>query len=183
MNEVTNNQIEEARKQITSFLQQVTVNDLSDLTTVTTAAVHHIKVKQGTEPIKQKQRRIMYHFQNDFDKVLEDMIKSGKVRPSKSGWASPLRLVKKKDGGVRVTINYKQLNAVTEKIAYPIPIINEILHRLSNTKYYSVLDLTSVYNQVELDDNSRQYTAFICPQGLFEFNVLAMGLTNETETF
>jgi hypothetical protein len=105
------------------------------------------------------------------------------VRPSKSGWASPLRLVKKKDGGVRVTINYKQLNAVTEKIAYPIPIINEILHRLSNTKYYSVLDLTSVYNQVELDDNSRQYTAFICPQGLFEFNVLAMGLTNETETF
>ena len=125
----------------------------------------------------------MYHFQNDFDKVLEDMIKSGKVRPSKSGWASPLRLVKKKDGGVRVTINYKQLNAVTEKIAYPIPIINEILHRLSNTKYYSVLDLTSVYNQVELDDNSRQYTAFICPQGLFEFNVLAMGLTNETETF
>jgi hypothetical protein len=125
----------------------------------------------------------MYHFQNDFDKVLEDMIKSGKVRPSKSGWASPLRLVIKKDGGVRVTIDYKQLNAVTEKTAYPIPIIDEIFHRLSNAKYYSVLDLTSAHNLVELDENSRQYTAFLCPQGLFEYNVLAMGLTNATETF
>jgi len=105
MNEFNNNQIEEARQLITSYRQQETVHDLSELTTVTTAAVHHIRVKQITEPIKQKQRRIMYHFQNDFDKVLEDMIKSGKVRPSKSGWASPLRLVKKKDGGVRVTIN------------------------------------------------------------------------------
>jgi hypothetical protein len=53
------------------------------------------------------------------------------------------------------------------KIAYPIPILDEIFHRLSNAKYYSVLDLTSAYNQVELDENSRQYTAFICPQGLF----------------
>jgi hypothetical protein len=74
MNEVNNNQIEEALQLITSFLQQVTVNDLCELTTVTTATVHHIKVKQGTEPIKQKQRRIMYHFKKDFDKVLEDMI-------------------------------------------------------------------------------------------------------------
>jgi hypothetical protein len=55
MNEVNNNQIEEARQLITSFIQQVTVNDLSELTTVTTAAVHHIKVKQVTEPIRQKQ--------------------------------------------------------------------------------------------------------------------------------
>jgi hypothetical protein len=65
-------------------------------------------------------------FLKDFDKVIEDMIKSGKVRPSKSGWASPLHLVKKKDRGVRVTIDAKQLYAVTEKIAYPIPIIELI---------------------------------------------------------
>jgi hypothetical protein len=65
----------------------------------------------------------MYHFQKDFDKVLEDMIKSGKVRPRKSGWASPLRLVKKKYGGVRVKIYYKQLNAVNEKnsLSYTYP--------------------------------------------------------------
>jgi hypothetical protein len=70
----------------------------------------------------------MYQFQKYFNKVPEDMIKSGKVRPSKSGWESPLRLVKKKDGGVRVTIDYKQLNAATDKIAHPLPIIDEIFN-------------------------------------------------------
>ena len=175
--------LEQAQKQIKEYLQLVAVNDLGELTTTTTAAVHYIKVKPNTEPIRQKQRRIMHHFQKDFDKVLDDMIKSGKISESKSGWASPLRLVGKKDGGVRVTVDYKQLNSVTEKIAYPIPFIDEIFQRLSHAVYYTVLDLTSAYNQVQLDPNSRKYTAFICQRGLFEYNVLPMGITNATETF
>ena len=174
--------LEQAQKQIKEYLQLVAVNDLGELTTTTTAAVHYIKVKPNTEPIRQKQRRIMHHFQKDFDKVLDDMIKSGKISESKSGWASPLRLVGKKDGGVRVTVDYKQLNSVTEKIAYPIPFIEEIFQRLSHAVYYTVLDLTSAYNQVQLDPNSRKYTAFICQRGLFEYNVLPMGITNATET-
>ena len=125
----------------------------------------------------------MYHFQKDFDKALDDMIKSGKVRESTSGWASPLRLVGKKDGGVRVTVDYKLLNNVTEKVAYPLPIIDEIFQRLSDATFYTVLDLTSAYNQVKLDPDSRKYTAFICHRGLFEYNVLPMGTTNATETF
>ena len=175
--------LEEARLQITKYLKEVAVENLGDLNTTTNAAVHYIKVKPGVEPIKQKQRRIMYHFQKDFDKVLNEMIKSGKISESTSGWASPLRLVGKKDGGVRVTVDYKQLNAVTEKIAYPIPIIDEIFQRLSNAVYYTVLDLTSAYNQVKLDTDSRKYTAFICSRGLYEYNVLPMGITNATETF
>ena len=146
--------LEQAQKQIKEYLQLVAVNDLGELTTTTTAAVHYIIVKPNTEPIRQKQRRIMNHFQKDFDKVLDDMIKSGKISESKSGWASPLRLVGKKDGGVRV----------------------------SHAVYNTVLDLTSAYNQVQLDPNSRKYTAFICQRGLFEYNVLPMGITNATET-
>ena len=175
--------LEEAQRQINEYLKVVSVSELGELTTTTTAAVHFIKVKEGTTPIKQKQRRIMYHFQKDFDKVLDEMLKSGKISESKSGWASPLRLVGKKDGGVRVTVDYKQLNNVTEKIAYPIPFIDEIFQRLSYAKYYTVLDLTSAYYQVSLDPSSRHYTAFICQRGLFEYNVLPMGITNATETF
>ena len=173
--------LEEARQQISEYLKLVSVNDLGELTTTTNAAMHYIKVKPGTEPIKQKQRRIMYHFQNDFNKVLDDMIKSGKIQESKSGWASPLRLVGKKDGGVRVTVDYKLLNNVTEKIAYPIPIIDEIFQRLSHAVFYTVLDLTSAYNQVQLDPASRQYTAFICSRGLYEYNVVDGNISKADE--
>ncbi len=57
---------------------------------------------------------MMFHFQKEFDKTLDDLLKTGKVVPSTSGWASPLRLVRRKDGGVRITVDYKQLNNVTE---------------------------------------------------------------------
>ena len=155
----------------------IAIDDLGELTTTTTAATHQIKVKPGTEPIKQKQRRIMHHFQKDFDKTLDDMIKSGKIQESRSGWASPLRLVGKNKEGVRITVDYKLLNNVTEKIAYALPIIEEIFQRLSSATYYTVLDLTSAYHQIQLEPNSRKYSAFICQRGLLENNVLPMGIT------
>ncbi len=65
--------------------------------------MHYIKIKPNIEPIKQKQRKIMFHFQKEFDKTLDDLLKTGKVIPSTSGWESPLRLVGRKDGGVRIT--------------------------------------------------------------------------------
>ena len=120
----------------------------------------------------------MYHFQKEFDKTLDDLLKSGKVSPRTSGWASPLRLVGIKDGGARITVDYKTLNNITEKIAYPLPIIDEIFNNLANAVYYTVLDLRSAYYQVVLHPDSRKYSAFICSRGLFEFNVLPQGAMN-----
>jgi hypothetical protein len=97
----------------------------------------------------------MFHFQKEFDKTLDDLLKTGKVVPCTSGWASPLRLVGRKDGGVRITVNYKQLNNVTEKTVYPTPIINEIFNNLANAIYYTVIDLRSAYYQAKLDPQCR----------------------------
>ena len=176
--------VKDAKQIVSELLETVSISKLSELKTTTNAAMHYIKIKPGTEPIKQKQRRIMHHFQKDFDKVLDDMLEAGKIEEcTDSGWASPLRLVKKSDGGVRITVDYKLLNNVTEKIAYPLPLIDEIFQRLANAKYFTVLDLTAGYYQVPLDVKSKQYTAFICNRGLFQYNVLPMGITNATETF
>ena len=88
-----------------------------------------------------------------------------------------------KDNNMIQRSQYIKLNNVTEKIAHPLPFIDEIFRRLSSAKYFTVLDLTSAYNQVKLNQVSRQYTAFICSRGLFEYTVLPMGVTNTTETF
>jgi hypothetical protein len=79
--------------------------------------------------------------------------------------------------------DYKQLNNVTEKIAYPTPIINEILNNLANAIYYTVIDLRSAYYQVKFDPQCHHYTAFISSRGLFELTVLQQRITNATETF
>ncbi len=63
----------------------------------------------------------MYHFQEKFNKLIDDMVLSGKIIPSNSSWASPVRLVAKPDGGFRLTVVYKQLNIYTKKVAYPLP--------------------------------------------------------------
>ena len=125
----------------------------------------------------------MHKYQTQFDQLIDDMITSGKIQESTSGWASPIRLVQKPDGGLRMTVDFKALNNVTEKVAYPLPFIDEIFQRLSKAMYYTVLDLTSAYNQVPLHKDSRKFTAFMCRRGLYEYTVLPQGITNATETF
>jgi hypothetical protein len=113
--------IEEAQTQIKDLLKLVSVENIGTLTTVTNATEHKIELLPNTTPIKQKMRRVMYHFQEKFNKLIDDMVQSGKIIPSNSSWASPVRLVAKPDGGVRLTVDYKQLNIYTKKVAYPLP--------------------------------------------------------------
>jgi hypothetical protein len=152
--------IEEAQTQIKDLLKLVSVENIGTLTTVTNATEHKIELLPNTTPIKQKMRRVMYHFQEKFNKLIDDMVQSGKIIPSNSSWASPVRLVAKPDGGVRFTVDYKQLNIYTKKVAYSLPLIDEIFQRLSKAVYFTVLDLTSAYNQVSIHPDSRECTAF-----------------------
>ena len=116
--------------------------------------------------------------------MIEDMIAAGKIRETfASAWASPLCLLRKKDKTLRVTVDYKHLNSVTERVAYPFPYPDEIFSHLANAKFFTVIDLTSGYYQVPLDPASRKYTAFMCSKGTFEYLVLPMGLKNAGDTF
>lgn len=90
----------------------------------------------------------------------------------------------KKDGSQRFCVDYRKLNRVTEKDAYPLPYMSNILSRLGEDKYLSSLDLKSGYWQVELEEESKQYTAFTVPgRGLYQFNRLPFGLSKAPSTF
>ena len=157
-------------------------NGLFDLTT-TNAIKHRIQIRQDAEPIKQRMRPVPFKYKEEFTKQIREMVEHKIIRPSTSSWCSPINLVKKPDDTIRVTQDFRKVNAVTIKDAFPLPNINSMLNQLGQAVIYSTLDLTHGYYQIPLEEKSKRYTAFGCECGFFEFNVLAMGLTNACETF
>lgn len=148
-----------------------------------TSVVQH-KIDTGNQPaIKQPPRRLPFHMQKEVDEHVSDMLKRGIIEPSSSAWSSAIVLVQKKDGSKRFCVDYRRLNSVTMKDAYPLPRIDESLNQLNGAKWFSTLDLNAGYWQVELDPNDKPKTAFVTRQGLFEFNVMPFGLCNAPATF
>ena len=111
------------------------------------------------------------------------MLQHGVIQPSTSPWAAPIVLVKKKYCTTRFCIDYRKLNDVTRKEAYPLPHIDETLDALAGAKVFTTLDLASGYWQVEVDVADRERTAFTTSHGLFEFQVMPFGLCNAPGTF
>ena len=134
-------------------------------------------------PIKQHPRRIPMAYRQEASNLIKEMVDKGTIQPSQSPWSSPIVLVKKKNGTLRFCVDYRKLNAVTRKDAYPIPRMDDTLDTLAGAQWFSTLDLISSYWQVKLDDNNRHKTAFSSPDGLFEFNVMPFGLCNALATF
>lgn len=147
-----------------------------------TSAVQHTIVTEGP-PIRQPQRRLPFSLKTQTKTEIETMLKQGVIRPSNSPWSSPIVLVKKKDGSWRFCIDYRRLNTITHKDAYPLPRIDETLDSLSGAQYFTTLDLASGYWQVEVKEEHKEKTAFSTPFGHFEFNVMPFGLTNAPATF
>ena len=170
------------RNTILLILKTIAVSCIRELTT-TTAATHTIRVQEGIAPIKLRQRQIPCKYQAELEQMLSDMLAAGIIQKSSSPWAFPLRLVKKKDGKLRITVDYQKLNNITERPAYPIPYISDIFTKLSKARFYTVIDLTSGYYQVPLDPKSRQFTAFRYGDSQYEYLRMPMGITGAVETF
>ena len=111
------------------------------------------------------------------------MLQRGTIRESCSLWASPVVLVPKKDGSLRVAVDYRKVNEVTKKDAFPLPKISDCLDAVSDSKYFSTLDLTSGYNQVPVAEQDIPKTAFTTKYGLFECVFMPFGLSNSPATF
>lgn len=148
-----------------------------------TNVVKH-SIDTGTNlPIKQPVRRVPFALRDTISTMVNDMIQQGVVKPSRSPWASPVVLVRKKDGTMRFCVDYRKLNTITKKDVYPLPRIDDALDQLSAMKYFSTLDLASGYWQVKMGEESREKTAFTTPGRLFEFIVMPFGLCNAPATF
>ena len=148
-----------------------------------TNVVQHQIVTGDAQPIRQAPRRLPQFLKSDVDRQVEEMIAHGIVQPSTSPWSSPIVLVKKQNGTFRFCVDYRAVNRVTMKDAYPLPRIDETLESLGGACYFSTMDLASGYWQVGVEDNDRVKTAFTTSRGHFEFTVMPFGLSNAPATF
>ncbi len=116
-------------------------------------------------------------------KEVEMMRELGVIEPSMSEWCSPVVIVPKKDGSLRVCIDFRKRNAQSQFDAYPMPRVDDLLERIGRAKYITTLDLCKGYWQIPLEPTSRPYTAFRTPIGLYQFTVLPFGLHGAPATF
>ena len=143
---------------------------------------HHIDTGQAG-PIRQPPRRLPLTKRQEADKAVQEMQGRDVIDPSASPWSSPIVLVRRKDGSTRFCVDYRKLNEVTHKDSYPLPRIDDTLEALWGAKYFSAVDLRSGYWQVQLDDSSKEKTAFSTGNGLWQFKVMPFGLCNAPATF
>ena len=148
-----------------------------------TDRVKHEIVLTDETPIAQPYRRIPPGALKEVKDHIEDLLTRGVIQPSSSPYASPIVVVRKKNGEIRLCVDYRKVNAVTRRDQYPLPRIDECLDALGDAKYFTTLDLASGYHQVAMADQDKQKTAFTCPFGLYEYNRMPFGLCNAPATF
>ena len=133
---------------------------------------------EDAAPKKHAPRRMPFAVRQEVARQLQQMQDSGVVQPSSSPWASPVVMVQKKDGTHRFCVEYRDLNAVTKPDTFPLPRVDDLLDQLGKSHYFSTLDLASGYWHIRVHPDSQEKSAFVMPQGLYDFRVMPSGLTN-----
>lgn len=144
---------------------------------------HAIELIPGAEPKFSKVYPMNCLEQIELDEFLEEHLRTGHIRPSKSPMGSPVFFIKKKDGGLQLVQDYRALNELTHKNRYPLPLIRELIDKLKGAKYFTSLDIRWGYNNVRMKEGDEWKAAFHTNRGSFEPLVMFFGLCNLPSTF
>lgn len=142
-----------------------------------------IDLLPGAQPRMMRSYRLTPKEREELVKQITKMIEKGWIRPSSSSWGAPVLFAPKSDGGLRMCIDYRMLNAATVRNAHPLPHVQDALDGFAGAEVFSTLDLAAGFHQIVLREESRHLTAFRTDQGLYEYNVMPMGLANAPAMF
>jgi hypothetical protein len=144
---------------------------------------HAIPSASGDVPRYQYTKRLTHEERTTLENMITDLLGKGLIEPSTSPYGAPVLFVRKKDGTLRLCIDYRALNRVTMKNRYPLPRIDELIDKVSQARYFTSLDLATGYHQIRIRPEDVPKTAFSTPFGHFQWKVLIEGLTNAPATF
>ncbi|KAL0540965.1 hypothetical protein IC582_020991 [Cucumis melo] len=142
-----------------------------------------IELEPGTAPISRAPYRMAPAELKELKVQLQELLDKGFIRPSESPWGAPVLFVKKKDGSMRLCIDYRELNKVTVKNRYPLLRIDDLFDQLQGATFFSKIDRRSGYHQLRIRDGDIPKTAFRLRYGHYEFVVMSFGLTNAPAVF
>ncbi|GJU19712.1 putative reverse transcriptase domain-containing protein [Tanacetum coccineum] len=143
----------------------------------------NIELIPGAEPISKAPYRMAPIELKELKDQLQELLERGFIRPSVSPWGAPVLFVKKKDGSMRLCIDYRELNKITIRNRYPLPRIDDLFDQLQGAKHFSKIDLRSGYHQLRVKEQDISKTAFRTRYGHYEFLVMPFGLTNGSAIF
>lgn len=170
----------EQRNEFTDLAKQF-ANLFTEAPGATDLVQHHIKLVSD-EPVRSRPYPVPYSIRESLRRDIVDMIKMGVIRESSSPYASPVVVVKKKDNTNRVCVDYRKLNKLTVFDPEPMPTAEHLFQKLSGDKFYSKIDLSKGYWQIKIPEEDIQKTAFVTPDGSYEFLKMPFGMINSAAT-
>ena len=179
----SNKSMEEKRRVATTLVKFQDIFSKDDYDLGCTPLMEHVIDTENAKPVKQPPRRVPIALADEERKAIIDLKEKGVIQESVSAWASPIVLVRKKNGKIRPCVDYRRLNAITRKDAFPLPRTQDCLDAVAGSKLFSTFDLTSGYHQIPVRQKDIQKTAFVTKYGLFEFTKMPFGLTNAPASF
>lgn len=144
---------------------------------------HEINLMEGKEPTHMKIYQLSEKESQVLKEYIEMNLEKGYIRHSTSSAGYPILFVPKKDGSLRLCVDYRQLNSITKKDRHPLPLIQEIQDRIHGAKYFSKFDITEAYNHLRIKAGDEWKTAFRTKFGHYEYTVMPFGLTNAPASF
>lgn len=148
-------------------------------TAATTVKTGEMEIKlTSPTPVVYRPYKLSYQEKLKVRDITKDLMDKGVIRRSTSEYASPIILVKKRDGSDRLFVDFRALNRITVKDRYPLPLIDDHIDRLGSFKYFSSLDMATGFHQIPLKESSIHLTGFVTPEEHFEYTKMPFGLAN-----